>query len=62
LTVALLDRIAPLLRARLGVSTQETPLARLLQGGTWDAGRRIAGERRPDGAPPLVVRSDGTVF
>ena len=62
LTVALLDRIAPLLRARLGVSTQETPLARLLQGGTWDAGRRIAGERRADGAPPLVVRSDGTVF
>jgi len=62
LAVALLDRIAPLLRARLGVSTQETPLARLLQGGTWDAGRRIAGERRPDGAPPLVVRSDGTVF
>lgn len=62
LTVALLDRIAPLVRARLGLTAAELPLARLLQGGTWDAGRRIARERRADGAPPLVVLSDGTVF
>ncbi len=62
LTVALLDRLAPMLRERLGRSAAELPLARLLQGGTWDAGRRIARERRPDGSPPLVVISDGTVF
>jgi Protein of unknown function (DUF1688) len=62
LTVALLDRIAPMLRARLGRDAAAMPLARLLQGGTWDAGRRIALERRPDGSPPLVVQSDGTVF
>ena len=62
LTVALLDRLAPLLRVRLGRSAAEMPLARLLQGGTWDAGRRIARERRADGSPPLVVASDGTVF
>ena len=62
LTVALLDRVAPLVRARLGLTAAELPLARLLQGGTWDAGRRIARERRADGAPPLVVLSDGTVF
>jgi hypothetical protein len=60
LTVALLDRLAPMLRARLGAP--HLPLACLLQGGTWDAGRRLARERRPDGAPPLVVLSDGTVF
>jgi hypothetical protein len=60
LTVALLDRLAPMLRARLAAA--ELPLARLLQGGTWDAGRRIARERRADGSPPLVVLSDGTVF
>jgi hypothetical protein len=60
LTVALLDRLAPMLRIRLGAA--ELPLARLLQGGTWDAGRRIARERRADGSPPLVVLSDGTVF
>jgi len=62
LTVALLDRVAPLVRARLGLTAAGLPLARLLQGGTWDAGRRIARERRADGAPPLVVLSDGTVF
>jgi hypothetical protein len=62
LTVALLDRLAPLVRERLGGSTVDLPLARLLQGGTWDSGRRIAFERRTDGSPPLVVLTDGTVF
>jgi hypothetical protein len=62
LTVALLDALAPKLRSRLGASAADMPLAKLLQGGTWDAGRRIARERRPDGSPPLVVVSDGTVF
>jgi hypothetical protein len=62
LTVALLDRLTPLLRDRLGLSPAELPLARVLQGGTWDAGRKIARERRADGGPPIVVQSDGTVF
>jgi hypothetical protein len=62
LTVALLDRIAPLVRERLGVSNQAFPLARVLEGGTWAAGRRLASERRPDGGPPIRVDSDGTVF
>jgi Protein of unknown function (DUF1688) len=62
LTVALLDRLTPLLRDRLGLSPAELPLARVLQGGTWDAGRKIARERRGDGGPPIVVQSDGTVF
>jgi hypothetical protein len=63
LTVALLDRIAPLVRERLGVSPEAFPLARVLEGGTWAAGRRIARELRPaDGGPPIRVISDGTVF
>jgi hypothetical protein len=62
LTVALLDRIAPLVRERLGVEAQDFPLARVLEGGTWAAGRRLAAERRKDGGPPLIVISDGTVF
>ena len=62
LTVALLDRVAPLVREKLGVSEEELPLAKVLEGGTWAAGRRLARERRPDGAPPLKVISDGTVF
>ncbi len=62
MTVALLDRMAPLVRDRLGVSQADFPLARMLEGGTWAAGRRIAAERRPGGGPPFNIISDGTVF
>lgn len=62
LTVALLDRIAPLVRERLGVSEADFPMAKVLEGGTWAAGRRLAGERREGGGPPLKITSDGTVF
>jgi hypothetical protein len=34
LTVALLDRIAPMVRERLGVAEADFPLARVLEGGT----------------------------
>ncbi|HEX3500242.1 MAG TPA: URC4/urg3 family protein [Stellaceae bacterium] len=62
LTVALLDRVAAGVRASLGVDSQTLPLAKVLEGGTWAAGRRIAAEKRPGGPPPLVIASDGTVF
>jgi hypothetical protein len=62
LTVALLDRLAPLVRARLGVTAEDFPLARVLEGGSWAAGRRIARQLRADGGPPLKIASDGTVF
>ena len=62
LTVALLDRLAGIVRQRLGLDEVSFPLARMLEGGTWAAGRRIARDRRADGAPPLRVASDGTVF
>jgi hypothetical protein len=63
LTVVGLDRLAPLVRTSLGLAEAAFPLARLLEGGTWAAGRRIAMERRPPGGPPPVsVASDGTVF
>jgi hypothetical protein len=62
MTVALLDRIAPMVRAELGVTAEATPLASVLEGGTWAAGRRTAAERRPGGGPPLTILSDGTVF
>ena len=61
LTVSLLDELAPLVRARLGLSAEQMPLACVLQGGTWAAGRAIAKELR-DGAPPLLIDSDGTLF
>jgi hypothetical protein len=62
LTVALLDAIAPLVREKLGVTAAAFPLARVLEGGTWWAGRRLAAECRADGGPPLRVTSDGTLF
>ncbi|HYE47571.1 MAG TPA: DUF1688 family protein [Caulobacter sp.] len=62
LTVALLDRIAPMVRERLGAAEADFPLARVLEGGTWATGRVLARERREDGGPPLHIISDGTVF
>lgn len=62
LTLALLDRTATLVQSALGVSAQQLPLARVLEGGTWRAGRAIALEHRKDGRPPLQIDSDGTVF
>ncbi|RFB81263.1 URC4/urg3 family protein [Methylovirgula sp. 4M-Z18] len=62
LTVALLDEVAILIRAKLGQDAQSLPLAKVLEGGTWAAGRRIAGEKREGGGPPLSIVSDGTVF
>jgi hypothetical protein len=62
LTVALLDRVADGMRQRLGLDATSLPLAKILEGGTWAAGRRLARERRPDASPPVKVTSDGTVF
>ena len=62
LTIALLDRIAVEMRRLLGRSADELPLVKVLEGGTWRAGRELAKERRPDGGPPIRVQSDGTVF
>ena len=62
LTVALLDRLADAMRRRLGMDQESLPLGKVLQGGTWAAGRTIARKLRPDGASPIKVASDGTVF
>jgi hypothetical protein len=62
LTVALLDRVADAVRHRLGADATSMPLAKILEGGTWAAGRLLARERRADASPPVKVISDGTVF
>lgn len=61
LTVHLLDRLAERVRAMLGVDAAQLPLACVLEGGTWAAGRALAADLR-SGLPPLRVVSDGTVF
>src|SRR5262249_49010568 len=62
LTVALMDPLVDLVRAKLGFDAP-FPRPHSVQGGTWRAGRKIARELRPpDGPSPLPVIADGTVF
>jgi hypothetical protein len=62
LTIAILDRLAPLVRRSLDLTEAELSLASILEGGMWALGRQLALERRPVGSPPLSILSDGTVF
>lgn len=62
LTIILLDRVADEVRRLLDRSADQMPLAQVIEGGTWQAGREIAREKRPDGTPPISIQSDGTVF
>jgi hypothetical protein len=59
LTVTLLDEVAAGVRSAL--RRPDLPMAAVLEGGTWAAGRALAAQQR-DGRPPLTVESDGTVF
>jgi hypothetical protein len=62
LTVHWIEKVAVELRKKLGKTESQFPLGKVLEGGTWWAGRRIAEAKRPDGSPPLKLQSDGTVF
>lgn len=62
LTVALLDLTAAALRERWGKTAEQLPLVKVLEGGTWHAGRKLAAQNRADAGPPLTIVSDGTVF
>lgn len=62
LTVYFLDQIGLLVQKNLNKAPADFPLAKVLEGGTWWAGRKIAHEKRPGGSPPLNIVSDGTVF
>jgi len=62
LTVIALDHLATALRPMRGATPTSLPLAQILQGGTWTAGRQVARDRRPGGGPPIQIVSDGTVF
>lgn len=62
LTVQLLDRIGAMIQESLDKKPEDFPLAKVLEGGTWWAGRKIAKEKRTEGTSPLILDSDGTVF
>ena len=48
--------------ARLGVDAERMPLASVLEGGTWAAGRELAASARATAVPRFASISDGTVF
>lgn len=62
LTVHYLDEIGAAIQKALGKTPADFPLAKVLEGGTWWAGRFLAADKRSDGGPPLKIKSDGTVF
>jgi len=62
LTIALCDLVATEVRKALGKTAEEFPMAKVLQGGTWQAGREIARKLRKDGSPPLNIRLNGVNF
>ena len=62
LTLHALELISPKVRSLLEKDENQFPLAKVLEGGTWRAGRKIAKKLRADGTPPIRLQSDGTVF
>jgi len=63
MTVVLLDMLAVEVRRMLQKTATDFPLTKVLEGGSWAAGRKIANELRPDcGSPPISIVSDATVF
>lgn len=62
LTVSLIDLLAEEMRKTLKLNEDELSLAKVLEGGTWSAGRKIAQEKRQDSSPPLKINLSGTIF
>jgi hypothetical protein len=62
ITIVLLDELGARIQKKLHKSPKDFPLAKVLEGGSWWAGRKIAKMKRPDSSPPLKIISDGTVF
>ncbi|KAI8320425.1 DUF1688-domain-containing protein [Martensiomyces pterosporus] len=66
MTVVLLDKVAEIIRHKSGLDDRHVPdmfLGRVLEGGTWKAGREKAASLRGDTKdPPINIVSDGTLF
>ncbi|KAL4740035.1 hypothetical protein BDV11DRAFT_186398 [Aspergillus similis] len=64
LTVGFLDDLLEEVNGQLGLlGEDQLTLAQMLEAGTWKGGREIAEVSRPNTKePPIMIRSDGTVF
>ncbi|KAJ5992248.1 DUF1688-domain-containing protein [Penicillium sp. IBT 35674x] len=64
-TVGFLDELLDEVNTQLGLagSEDQLSLAQMLEAGSWKGGREIAEVSRPNTKePPIMIRSDGTVF
>jgi hypothetical protein len=63
-TVGFLDDLLTEVNRLLGLRGQDAlSLAQMLEAGTWKGGRELAEVSRPNTkAPPIMIKSDGTVF
>lgn len=62
LTLSLLDVLWLSILEALDLSKTDFPLVKMLEAGSWKAGRELAYQKRSDGAPPLNIISNGTIF
>lgn len=62
LTICLLDELWQQALKITHKTSEEFPLVSFLEAGTWKAGRVCASKRNANGAPPIAIISDGTVF
>jgi hypothetical protein len=62
LTIHLLDKLAKNIRLKLNMKDEQLPLVKILEGGTWLAGRKLAAKRCANSSAPILLDSDGTVF
>ncbi|KAJ2334855.1 hypothetical protein GGI00_001655 [Coemansia sp. RSA 2681] len=67
MTVVLLDKVAGIVRQKsceaMGYPAPDMFLSRVLEAGTWKAGREMAARLRSDTKdPPINIISDGTLF
>ncbi|KAJ5908288.1 DUF1688-domain-containing protein [Penicillium taxi] len=63
-TVGFLDELLHEVNGQLGlIGADQLSLAQMLEAGSWKGGREIAEVSRPNTKePPIMIRSDGTVF
>jgi hypothetical protein len=62
LTLILIEKIKDEINKYYENDGIKLTMSQVLQGGTWIAGRNIAMEKRKTSDPPLIIRSDGTIF
>jgi len=62
LTISIIDILCENIQKKLNKSPQQLPLCKILQGGTWNAGRKIALQKRKNSSPPILLNIEGSIF